>query len=207
MKTFKLHLIRHGLTLGNINGIYVGGGTDLPVCEEGFRQLGILKTSFCYPDAPLLFCSPMLRARQTAEFLFADIKERIVVEDLRENRFGEFEGKPAAQLMQDPNFAQWLSPNGQFVPKGGESGKNFAERVDSALMQMLMHMVKNSVFSAICVAHGGVFMAMLAQRALPQKPPTAWLADAGCGYTIQTSTAMLMRDGIVEACEIIPKGF
>jgi broad specificity phosphatase PhoE len=30
MKTFKLHLIRHGLTSGNLQGLYIGSGTDIP---------------------------------------------------------------------------------------------------------------------------------------------------------------------------------
>ena len=29
MKTFKLHLIRHGITAGNLQGLYIGSGTDL----------------------------------------------------------------------------------------------------------------------------------------------------------------------------------
>ena len=35
MKTFKLHLIRHGLTSGNLQGLYIGSGTDIPLCDEG----------------------------------------------------------------------------------------------------------------------------------------------------------------------------
>ena len=31
MKTFKLHLIRHGITAGNLQGLYIGSGTDLPL--------------------------------------------------------------------------------------------------------------------------------------------------------------------------------
>ena len=30
MKTFKLHLIRHGMTAGNLQGLYIGSGTDNP---------------------------------------------------------------------------------------------------------------------------------------------------------------------------------
>ena len=30
MKTFKLHLIRHGMTAGNLQGLYIGSGTDCP---------------------------------------------------------------------------------------------------------------------------------------------------------------------------------
>ena len=43
MKTFKLHLIRHGLTAGNLQGLYIGSGTDIPLCDEGRAQLAELK--------------------------------------------------------------------------------------------------------------------------------------------------------------------
>ena len=39
MKTFKLHLIRHGMTAGNLQGLYIGSGTDIPLCDEGREQL------------------------------------------------------------------------------------------------------------------------------------------------------------------------
>ena len=43
MKTFKLHLIRHGMTAGNLQGLYIGSGTDIPVMhwiEYLDQQLG-----------------------------------------------------------------------------------------------------------------------------------------------------------------------
>ena len=46
MLYFKLHLIRHGLTQGNLDGRYIGSGTDLPLCEEGRAQLAQLKARF-----------------------------------------------------------------------------------------------------------------------------------------------------------------
>ena len=36
MKTFKLHLIRHGMTAGNLQGLYIGSGTD-PGLPTSFR--------------------------------------------------------------------------------------------------------------------------------------------------------------------------
>ena len=41
-----------------------------PLCADGRAQLEELKAKFQYPDVPLVFCSPMLRAQQTAEVLF-----------------------------------------------------------------------------------------------------------------------------------------
>ena len=43
MKYYKLHLIRHGLTAGNLQGLYIGSGSDLPLCDEGRAQLKTLK--------------------------------------------------------------------------------------------------------------------------------------------------------------------
>ena len=58
VKYYKLHLIRHGLTAGNLQGLYIGSGTDLPLCDEGRAQLEELKHRFTYPDVPLVFTSP-----------------------------------------------------------------------------------------------------------------------------------------------------
>ena len=109
MKYYKLHLIRHGLTQGNLDGRYIGSGTDLPLCAEGRAQLEELKAKFQYPDVPLVFCSPMLRAQQTAEVLFPNAKLTIL-QDLREMNFGKFENRPITELVKDPEFAQWMDP-------------------------------------------------------------------------------------------------
>ena len=57
MKTFKLHLIRHGLTSGNLQGLYIGSGTDIPLCDEGRAQLAELKERFEYPQVDTVFSS------------------------------------------------------------------------------------------------------------------------------------------------------
>ena len=59
MKTFKLHLIRHGVTAGNLQGLYIGSGTDIPLCDEGRAQLAELKERFEYPQVDTVFSSPI----------------------------------------------------------------------------------------------------------------------------------------------------
>ncbi len=59
MKTFKLHLIRHGMTAGNLQGLYIGSGTDIPLCDEGRAQLDELKERFEYPQVDTVFSSPL----------------------------------------------------------------------------------------------------------------------------------------------------
>ena len=72
MKYFKLHLIRHGLTQGNLDGLYVGSGTDLPLCPGGRAQLEALKQDFSYPQVDTVFCSPLRRCLETAKQYFAE---------------------------------------------------------------------------------------------------------------------------------------
>ena len=60
MKTYKLHLIRHGLTEGNLKGQYIGR-TELPVLPEGITALKNLKDNIEYPFADKVYSSPMLR--------------------------------------------------------------------------------------------------------------------------------------------------
>ncbi|MDL2253792.1 histidine phosphatase family protein [Ruminococcaceae bacterium OttesenSCG-928-I18] len=207
MKTYKLHLIRHGLTQGNREGTFVGGGLDIPLCRQGEEDLRALAARFPYPNVPLVFSSPMKRALQTAELLYPEVKEKVIIEQLRENRFGEFEGKTMTELRDNRDFAAWLDPKSGYVPKGGESGENFAKRTAGALMAMMQHLARQGIPQAACITHGGVIMSMLAQKGLPRKPSHQWMSDNGCGFTVQADAGMLMRDEMVEVVAVLPEGY
>lgn len=207
MKTFKLHLIRHGLTRGNLEGLYVGGGTDLPLCDEGRHDLEVFKSRFGYPAPDTVFTSPLARAVETADILFPAASHRLVVPQLREANFGVFEGRKMEDLVKDPEFARWMDPTSGFVPEGAEPTMEFHARCAETLHKLLEYMIRSEVTEAACVTHGGVIMSMLAQSALPRRPAEQWMADPGCGYTVQTDVAMWMRDKLVEAVAIQPAGY
>ena len=63
MKYYKLHLIRHGLTAGNLDGRYIGSGTDLPLCDQGRTQLADLKRQLNVEDAGALHPMPPMLAK------------------------------------------------------------------------------------------------------------------------------------------------
>ena len=48
MQSYTIHLIRHGVTQGNLLGQYIGS-TDLPLAQEGIDRLRscLLYTSRC----------------------------------------------------------------------------------------------------------------------------------------------------------------
>ena len=206
MKTFKLHLIRHGLTDANFKGIYAGSGTDLPLSEEGTRQLKQLREDFSYPPVPLVFVSPLLRARQTAALLFPGVRQ-IELQDLREMAFGKFEGQPLQQLVKDPEFARWMDPTSRTVPEGAEDRQAFFNRTSGMLMKMFEYMLRTHTQEAACVTHGGVIMNMLAQHALPFRKPEEWMTDPGAGYSVRLDAEMWMRDHLAEAYDVVPTGY
>ena len=207
MKTFKLHLIRHGITQGNLDGLYIGSGTDLPLCDEGRARLAELRSRFLYPQVDTVFSSPMARAVETANILFPDAAHKFSVQDLREAGFGAFEGRPIRELVKDPDFARWMDPQSGFVPQGAEPTAGFHKRCAQSLLRLFEYMIKADVTEAACVTHGGVIMSMLSQRALPSRKPEQWMADPGCGYTVQTDIELWMRDSLVEAIDVVPFGY
>ena len=206
MKTFKLHLIRHGLTSGNLQGLYIGSGTDIPLCDEGRAQLKTLKKDFDYPVVPLVFTSPMKRATETAEILFPGVRQ-IELDDLREMAFGKFEGRPVKELVHDEDFKKWITPGSGYLPEGAEPTEQFHARCAESLLKLFEYMIRMDVTEAACVTHGGVIMSMLSQRAVPTRRPEQWMADPGCGYTVQTDVQLWMRDKLVEAIDIVPFGY
>ena len=110
-------------------------------------------------------------------------------------------------LVKDPEFARWMDPTSGFVPEGAEPTMEFHARCADTLHKLLEYMIRSEVTEAACVTHGGVIMSMLAQSALPRRPAEQWMADPGCGYTVQTDVAMWMRDKLVEAVAIQPAGY
>ena len=206
MKTFKLHLIRHGVTAGNLQGLYIGSGTDIPLCDEGRAQLAELKERFEYPQVDTVFSSPMLRAVETANILFPNAAHTFTVHDLREAGFGKFENKPVKELVHDEDFKKWITPGSGFVPEGAEPTEQFHARCAESLLKLFEYMIRMDVTEAACVTHGGVIMSMLSQRALPSRRPEQWMADPGCGYTVQTDVQLWLRDKL-EAIDIVPFGY
>ena len=106
MKTYLIHLIRHGMTAGNEDGRYIGR-TDLPLSPEGLAALLELKKKYEYPGAVRFFTSPLTRCRQTLEVLYPGCTPT-PVEGLAECDFGRFEGKSLRELKGDEQFcAGW----------------------------------------------------------------------------------------------------
>lgn len=202
MKTYQVYLIRNGITAANLDGRYIGH-TDEPLCEAGINQLAQLKNDADYPEPGAVFSSPLSRCTQTAKILFSG-NIPIVINDLIEYNFGEFEGKTAAELQGYPMFPAWLAGEPDAEPPFGESGRAFSARICSCFDSIVLGLMKTGTSSAAIVTHGGIIMALLAAFGLPEAQMHEWLTPSGCGYTLRITPSVWMRGKKFEIIGEIP---
>lgn len=183
----KLLFIRHGQTKGNREGRYVGR-TDEPLLEEARDELSekslILKAVFS-PD--VLYVSPMLRCRETAQILFPG-KEQIEADAFRECSFGEFEYRNYGELNGNPDYQRFIDSGGTCGFPGGESMDEFRNRCVRKFCNLIdFEWGQNPDSSIAFVVHGGTIMAILDCFADPHKGYFEWRTENGNGYAAEMS--------------------
>ncbi len=201
MKTYKIHLLRHGATQANQDGRYVGR-TDLPLSPEGLAQLLQLKDTYDYPGAVRFFTSPLARCRQTLQVLYPQC-EPTVVDGLAECDFGEWENKSLRDLKEDERFLQWMEGATRDIP-GGENSEDFRARVCEAFEGIVNELIFAGDTEAVICTHGGVITMLMQLYALPRLDPKECLAAAGQGFTLRITPSIWMNEPLAEALCIIP---
>ena len=203
MNTFRIHLIRNGLTRANIEGIYCGT-TDLSLCEQGRSELHALVEEYSYPYTDILYVSPLARARETAGILFPDCEQEIV-EDLRECSFGIYEGRSFAELGEDASFQEWVVFGSDRHPAGAESPLHFQKRCVNAFVDIVHALMKNGNRSCAIVTHAGVIANILSSLGYPKKTAYDWQCIPGCGYTVRVDPSLFLRDPVIEIIGYVPE--
>lgn len=201
MKTYKIHLIRHGLTDANLEGRYIGLRTDLPLCPTAVKELKELYETGGYPYINALYTSPMLRCKQTAAILFPGFEAK-EIEELSEYDFGEFEGKTAEQLEVNEDYLKWTSGKIN-APPGGETSTDFIKRQALGLNLIVRDMMEKSVTEAAAIMHGGAIMMLLASCAVPRKRSVEWTSEPGHGYSVLITPSLYHSSGIIEVYDVI----
>lgn len=200
MKNYRIHLLRHGKTLANEQGRFVGR-TDVPLSEDGIAQLRDLSRNYEYPGVQKVYSSPLMRCVQTAEILYPAF-EPVTIEGLREYDFGKYENKTAAELVDDTGFMEWIK-NGTAADTM-ESMYDFERRIKIGFESVLKDMMANKLSSAAIITHGGVIMTLLAALGLPKRNPKLWITDNGHGYTVATSAQLWQQGNLVEVFDPLP---
>ena len=201
MKTYKIHLIRHGVTDANQDGRYIGR-TDLPLSPEGLTALLTLKDRYQYPGGVRFFTSPLARCRQTLEVLYPGCQAE-AIDDLRECDFGDWEGKSIRDLKNDERFLQWMEGKTRDIPNG-EGTEEFRARVCAAFEGIVSNLLHSGDTEAVICTHGGVITLLMQLYSLPRLDPKDCLAAPGQGFTLRVTPSIWMNEPLAEALCMIP---
>ena len=204
MTDYKLNFIRHGITAGNIFGLYIGK-TDLSLCDEGREQLEKVMENLEYPSVHKVYTSPLKRCVQTAEMIYPDRWTQEIPE-LRECDFGKFEARQIEELKRDPEYLRWMEDASQ-APPGGESAKEVGERVTRAVDIILADMMKLKINRAAVVTHGGIIAMLLAAYGLPRRDIREWPVDFGFGWCVSVNPQRWSIDRVFEVLDEIPYNY
>ena len=187
----RIHFIRHGITEG-IKNRWFYGWEDLPLIEEGVREISRFKELGVYPELGDADCytSGMVRADQTLAAIYGDVP----FPDLKEMNFGRWECKTFDQLKEMEGFDQWMNnKDGSFRFPDGESSADFIKRACRGLDELtgfhrlkeLSHRHSGKDAVSIMVCHGGVIAAAMCYLAgKPQETFWDWIPAHGRGYTL-----------------------
>ena len=156
-----IHLARHGQTAYNHEGRFQGH-LAVPLDATGREQAAALAEVAAGVEIVSLWCSPLLRARETA----AVVAARIGLEPAEDARFaetdtGDWTDRSFADVSaEDPDgFARFQRSDPSFRYPGGESFAEQSARVQAGLADLR---ARPSLLPALVVCHRGVIRLALA---------------------------------------------
>lgn len=202
MQSYVIHFIRHGDISDTHKGKYIGT-TDVPLSDDGRRKLKEYDAKYIYPGTQVVFTSPLKRCTETARIIYPQ-QTPLIIDQLSECNFGEWENKTAEELKDNPDFEKWLAGQTDVKPPRGESGADFTKRVCLIFEQIVEGMMKTNNTEAVVITHGGVIMTLLSVYGLPQAKPFEWVMDNGFGYSVRINPMMWQRDRVMEVYRKIP---
>jgi 2,3-bisphosphoglycerate-dependent phosphoglycerate mutase len=150
-----LTFIRHGETDWNRQQRFQGQ-IDVPLNAAGHAQAARLAQALAASPPDVFLCSDLQRAQETAAPLaLAWGQTPLLVPGLREQRFGVFEGLDLATIraQHEPLWQGWLVQRADFALPGGESLRQFHDRVLLAVADIAQ---THSGLRVVVVTHGGV---------------------------------------------------
>lgn len=154
----RLLLVRHAHT--SMAGKFCGH-SDPPLSVQGRAELDVINRRLSAESFEFVFCSDLVRARETAESIAAT--RNLIVRrrcDLRELAFGEWEGMDWDEIeMRDPAYAKrWLETYPWLAAPGGESFEAFGRRIERAMDAIADDSLNGC---AVVVTHAGVIRTFL----------------------------------------------
>jgi probable phosphoglycerate mutase len=156
-----LYFVRHGESEANLLHEVSNRGLKHPLTEKGRRQALELAQTFQSMPVSHIFCSPLLRAVQTAEILSTELNIPFTAAHaLCEYDCGIIEGRSdeAAWVMWKELWINWEAGRYECRIEGGESFEDVKNRFVPFIESLLR---RDSPGDVILVGHGGTYRFML----------------------------------------------
>lgn len=162
-------LVRHGRTTANASGVLAGRTPGVALDETGTQQVGAAGRRLAGLALAEIVSSPLERCRGTATALLAqqpaDGAQAVIIEDdLSECDYGEWQGRPLAELAQERLWATVQTQPTAAVFPGGESMAAMQARAVAAVRRHDARISEVSGPHAVwaAVSHGDLIKAVLA---------------------------------------------
>lgn len=148
----EILVIRHGETDWNAQG-RLQGTLDTPLNSRGIQQASVAAHSLKDQGIQVIYASPMLRARKTAEIISETIGAPLIFrEELREKDFGDIQGLRADEIDALYGDLLWeMRSVLDLAPPGGESSTEVILRLKPVIEEIVA--LKKRV---LIVTHGAV---------------------------------------------------
>ena len=153
----SLYIIRHGRTDWNDLRM-LQGKTDIPLNEDGRRMAAEAAKEYAEIPFDICFCSPLVRAKETAEILLRGRDVPVEYDDrLMEMSFGVYEGvKCSFDIPDCPVNQFFFHPESYDDPvEGGESTQDLMERTGSFLREKVYPRLERGE-DVLIVGHGAM---------------------------------------------------
>lgn len=158
-----LYIMRHGRTDWNERN-KLQGRTDIPLNEAGRKMAE--EAAAVYKNVPLdvCYCSPLARARQTAEIFLKDRNIPIITDDrLIEMSFGIYEGtEQSARALDCPINILFKEPEKYKAVEGGESIEKLFERTGDFLRNVVEPQLEDGK-NIVIIGHGAMNAGIICQ--------------------------------------------
>lgn len=151
-----LYIMRHGKTEWNkIEKLQ--GSVDIPLNDDGIRAARESHDKYKEIKFDICYCSPLIRAKKTAEIFLEGTGTQIVTDDrLKEMSFGEFEGSVGYfNNPENPISKLFTDPESYTSVGGSESFEHLSERTLSFLNEIAYPLHKEGK-SVLIVCHGAL---------------------------------------------------
>ncbi len=158
-----LYVIRHGRTDWNV--LYkLQGQIDIPLNDEGRQMARDAAREYADINFDICFCSPLVRAKETAEILLEGRNVPIFFDErLKEMSFGNYEGSQRVYEQPDhPIRPLFMEPENYKAPETAESLEHLMARTGEFLEEKAYPLVKEGK-DVLIVGHGAMNSSIICQ--------------------------------------------